>query len=89
MSTLAFKPLASSITFSTDSMTISLHDGRTLAVPLIYFPKLLAATPEQRRNVVISGGGIGLHWDELDEDISMHHLMMGYVNNYTDKRIAA
>ena len=45
--------------------------GGVLAVPLAWFPSLLAATPEQRARVEIGGGGIGLHWPELDEDLSI------------------
>ncbi|RKZ03282.1 DUF2442 domain-containing protein [Candidatus Fermentibacteria bacterium] len=58
-------------------MWVDLTDGRQLGVPLAYFPRLLQATPEQRQNFVISGGGIGLHWDELDEDISVTSLLAG------------
>ncbi len=50
-------------------MRVKLADGRQLSVPLAYFPKLLNATQLQLENYVISGGGTGLHWDELDEDI--------------------
>lgn len=78
MSFSAIKPLASGIIFEFDAMTVSLLDGRRLSVPLAYFPRLLNATPEQRNAYVISGGGIGLHWDDLDEDISVEYLMMGY-----------
>jgi len=54
-----------------------LADGRQLGVPLAYFPHLLRATPAQREEYVISGGGTGLHWDNLDEDISVPALLMG------------
>ncbi len=56
---------------------MELSDGRTLGVPLAWFPRLLAATPEQRQRYELSGGGQGLHWDELDEDISMPGLLAG------------
>lgn len=52
-------------------------DGRALAVPLEYFPRLATATPEQRDTSIISGGGIGLHWEALDEDISVENLLFG------------
>ncbi len=51
-------------------MWVTLIDGRKLGVPLAYFPRLLAATPEQRQQYAFSGNGTGIHWDELDEDIS-------------------
>jgi hypothetical protein len=79
MSTLAIRNAqATKLTFDADSMWVELSDGRTLAVPLAWFPRLLNAAPEEREKYVISGGGIGLHWDELDEDISVEHLLLGY-----------
>jgi len=77
MSTLAPNALAKSVRFDADTMWVDLEDGRQLGVPLAYFPRLLNATPAQRENVTISGGGAGLHWDELDEDISVPALLMG------------
>lgn len=72
------KPLAQMLTFDRDSMWVHLVDGRILGIPLAYFPRLLAATPEQLERYLISGGGTGLHWDELDEDISVEHLLLGH-----------
>jgi uncharacterized protein YuzE len=69
---------ASKIWFDNDNLWVLLQDGRQLSVPLAYFPRLLNATPEQRREYTISGGGIGLHWDNIDEDISVPSLLMGY-----------
>ena len=77
MSTLTVKPLATSVRFDEDSMWVALADGRDLGVPLAYFPRLLDATPEQRNEFVISGGGTGIHWDDLDEDISVEGLLLG------------
>ena len=70
-------PTASKVWCDGDNLWVQLHDGRSLSVPLAYFPRLLYATPEQRTRVEISGGGIGLHWDELDEDISVKGLLLG------------
>ena len=58
-------------------MWVDLADGRQLGVPLAYFPRLLQATPDAREKCVISGGGTGLHWDDLDEDISVPNLLLG------------
>ncbi len=58
-------------------MWVSLADGRELGVPLAYFPRLLKAPVEQRKRFTISGGGTGLHWDDLDEDISVRALLLG------------
>ena len=77
MSTLVTEPCARRVRFDDDTLWVELADGRRLGVPLAYFPRLLKASPEQRARLVISGGGTGLHWEELDEDISVASLMMG------------
>ncbi len=77
MNTLVIKPLAKSVSFDETNMWVELADGRKLAVPLAYFPRLLHATPNQRKKYEISGGGIGLHWDDIDEDISVEGLLPG------------
>ncbi len=77
MNTLTFRPLAKKLSFDSDNMWVELTDGRQLGMPLVYFPRLLNAEPEQLKNYVISGGGTGLHWDELDEDISVKSLLLG------------
>ena len=69
MNTLISDPVVKSVRFDEDNMWLYFADGRTLGVPLAYFPRLLNATPQQRGQYVISGGGTGLHWDDLDEDI--------------------
>ena len=75
--------LAKALRFDEDSMWVELADGRTLGVPLAWFPRLLNATPEQRARFEISGGGTGLHWDELDEDISVAGLLAGQPDRAT------
>ena len=77
MSTLAIEPLALRLEFDADTMWLELADGRRLGVPLAYFPRLLRATPAQRNDCVISGGGAGLHWEDLDEDILVSALLLG------------
>jgi len=86
MSSLASKALARKIAFDFDTMWIELADGRRLGVPLAYFPRLLEATPEQRESYEISGGGTGLHWDEIDEDISVEYLLLGITDRTRPKR---
>lgn len=66
---------AKSVRFDDDSMWVNLSDGRIIAVPLAWFPRLLHATPAQREQVEISHHG--LHWDALDEDISVAGLLAG------------
>jgi hypothetical protein len=76
----AFVPttaLAQALTFDDVMMHVALTDGRVLSVPLVWFPTLHRATPEQRLKYEIGGGGIGLHWPELDEDLSIAGLMAG------------
>ena len=69
--------LVKSVSFDDEMMHVSLTDGRLLSVPIIWFPLLQRATPEQRSNYEIGGGGTSLHWPELDEDLSVAGLMAG------------
>jgi hypothetical protein len=66
---------ATEVRFDHDAMWVDLDDGRTLGVPLAWFPRLLHATPRQRAQARISASG--LHWEELDEDISIAGLLAG------------
>ena len=80
MSRRAYVPktaLAKSVHFDSDLMHVSLVDGRIISVPIRWFPLLREATPQQRENYEIGGGGISLHWPEIDEDLSVAHLMAG------------
>lgn len=86
MSILEDSARALKVWFDAHNLWIELVDGRQLSVPLAYFPRLLKATPEQRENYEISGGGIGLHWDALDEDISVEGLLLG-IGDRTRKRM--
>ena len=58
-------------------LTVDLMDGRSIAVPLVWYPRLLEATPEQRRNWTIVGGGYGIQWPDVDEDLSTEGLLRG------------
>lgn len=60
-----------------DTLTVDLLDGRTISVPLAWYPRLLHATSEQRDNWQVSGGGFGIHWPDLDEDLSTQGLLRG------------
>lgn len=79
--------LAEAVRFDEDSLWVELNDGRTLGVPLTWFPRLLNATPQQRARVEISYGG--LHWDELDEDISIAGLLAGRGDMLRPEGVAA
>ncbi len=78
MNTLESKALAKKVVFSENDFSVEFSDGRTLTIPIAYFPRLLNAAPEQRLAYTISGGGTGLHWDELDEDILVQNLLFGF-----------
>ncbi|MEO7623238.1 MAG: DUF2442 domain-containing protein [Gallionella sp.] len=69
--------LAKAVSFDANTMWVDFVDGRKLGVPLAYFPRLLNATSIQREHCEISGGGSGLHWDEINEDISVENLLLG------------
>ena len=60
-----------------DELKVELLDGRTLTVPLAWYPRLLHATPKQRANWEIAGGGFGIHWADVDEDLSSEGLLRG------------
>jgi hypothetical protein len=68
---------AASVTFSEDSFTVHLDDGRSLSTPLTWFPRLLHGTAEERVNYELIGAGEGIHWPDLDEDISVKGLLAG------------
>ena len=63
--------------FTNDAISVDLMDGRTITVPLAWYPRLLNATPKQRRNWEKSGGGYGIHWPDIDEDLSTEGLLRG------------
>lgn len=63
--------------FDDDSMSVDLADGRTITVPLAWYPRLLDATPAQRGNWQPCGAGFGIHWPEIDEDLSTQGLLEG------------
>ena len=60
-----------------ERLTVDLMDGRGISVPLAWYPRLMDATPQQRQNYVVAGGGFGLHWPDLDEDLSTEGLLRG------------
>ncbi|BEH97515.1 DUF2442 domain-containing protein [Edwardsiella ictaluri] len=60
-----------------DRLTVDLMDGRSISVPVAWFPRLAAGTAEQRQNWELCGAGYGIHWPELDEDLSTEGLLRG------------
>lgn len=77
---------ATDVRFDPDSLWVSLADGRVIGVPLAWFPRLLNATPEQLATVTISP--FGLHWADLDEDISIAGLLAGHGDHAVAGRVA-
>ena len=65
------------VAFTDDTLVVDLVDGRTISVPLAWYPRLLAATPEQRANWTTSGAGFGVHWPDIDEDLYTDGLLRG------------
>jgi hypothetical protein len=65
------------VRFTEDVISVDLMDGRTIAVPLVWYPRLLKATPAERQQWAICGGGYGLHWEGLDEDLSTAGMLRG------------
>lgn len=70
-------PKAENVKVTRDTLTVDLSDGRTIAAPLEWFPRLLKATPEERNNWRLIGRGHGIHWEDIDEDISVEGLLAG------------
>ena len=65
------------VRLTTESLAVDLMDGRTITVPLSWYPRLANATPAQRDNWTLCGGGYGIHWADLDEDLSTAGLLRG------------
>jgi len=65
------------VSVTEDSLSVALKDGRTISVPLVWYPRLLRATAEQLKNWKVAGGGYGIYWPDLDEDLSTEGLLRG------------
>ena len=68
-------PLATALSFTPDEMLVALADGRRLSVPLAWFPRLARASAEPRQNYELMGDGEGVHWPDIDEDLSVEGLL--------------
>lgn len=78
ISAIDFKiPNAVKVLLTQDTLSVDLSDGRTISVPLEWFPRLLHATPEERESWRLIGKGDGIHWEDIDEDISVEGLLAG------------
>jgi hypothetical protein len=70
-------PNADGLSFTEDTLSVDLSDGRSVSVPLTWYPRLLHGTPAEREQWRLVGRGEGIHWDALDEDISVESLLAG------------
>jgi hypothetical protein len=70
-------PAAEKVAITDDTLSVELSDGRTISVPVAWFPRLLHATKQQRSNWRLIGRGQGIHWEDIDEDVSVEGLLMG------------
>ncbi len=66
------------VSFPNDSMTVEFSDGRTVSVPLSYFPRLQSALPSEREQWQLIGRGLGVHWEPVDEDLSVENILLAY-----------
>ena|ERR1044071_7108416 len=79
--------LAQNVSASDDALTADLADGRTITVPLAWFPRLAHGTPKERANWRLISGGAGIHWPDLDEDISVESLLAGRRSGETQESL--
>jgi hypothetical protein len=77
MSSLTADVRAQNIVITADSLVVELNDGRSISVPLNWYPRLLHGTPEERNNWRLIGNAEGIHWPDLDEDVSVGNLLRG------------
>ncbi|MGH9820772.1 MAG: DUF2442 domain-containing protein [Pyrinomonadaceae bacterium] len=69
------QPLAVDVVCKDDALLVALADGREISVPLEWYPRLNSATPKERKNWQLIGGGLGIRWDAIDEDVSIESML--------------
>ena len=74
---LAADERVADVKLTKDTLSVSLRDGRTITAPLVWYPRLLNASAAERKNWRVAGGGYGIHWPDLDEDLSTEGLLRG------------
>lgn len=79
--------IAQSLSVTDEALVVDLTDGRTITVPLIWFPRLSYGTPDERTNWRLIGNGAGIHWPDLDEDISVESLLAGRRSGETQESL--
>ncbi|MEG4167180.1 MULTISPECIES: DUF2442 domain-containing protein [unclassified Microcoleus] len=78
-------PQAQNVVVTDDALTVDLSDGRTISVPLAWYPRLLHSTPKERNNWRFIGGNDGIHWPDIDEDISIKNIILGKPSGESQK----
>lgn len=78
-------PRAVNVSVTDDTLSVDLEDGRTVSVPIGWYPRLAHGTPVERAKVQIAGAGLGLHWPDLDEDIGIEGILLGKQSNESPK----
>ena len=78
---------ARAVSVSEDTLAVALQDGRTVSVPIAWYPRLSHGSKSERRDWRLIGDGLGIHWPQLDEDISVEGLLLGYPSNESSKTI--
>ncbi|KPQ36080.1 MAG: Protein of unknown function (DUF2442) [Phormidesmis priestleyi Ana] len=78
-------PTIQQVTITDESLSVDLSDGRTISVPLAWYPRLLQGSTEERSSYRFIGGGSGIHWNELDEDVSLKNLIFGQPSGESQK----
>jgi len=81
-------PAATKVTVSDSTLDVELQDGRSLSVPISWYPRLEHATKSERDNWALIGSGIGIHWPDIDEDISVEALVAGTPSNESQASLA-
>ena len=79
---------AQSVTVTDDTLAVELADGRAISRPLAWYPRLAGATPQERNNWRLIGGGAGIHWPDLDEDLSVASLLAGRKSGESPQSLA-
>lgn len=81
--TTTSEPVARDVRVTEEALVVDLVDGRTVSVPISWYPRLVHGTPDERRNWRLIGGGEGIHWPDLDEDIAVDDLLAGRASGET------
>jgi hypothetical protein len=78
---------AQNVVISDEALTVDLTDGRTLSVPLAWYPRLSHGTPDERNHWEFIGDGEGIHWPDLDEDLSIEGLLLGRASSESQRSL--